>query len=75
MVRLAPGTRMPQHSHPGGEEIFVLEGELRDEQGSYPKGCWLRNPPGSTHAPYSDAGCLYYVKSGHLAPAAEATAA
>jgi anti-sigma factor ChrR (cupin superfamily) len=26
MVRMAPGTRLDRHEHPGGEEILVLEG-------------------------------------------------
>ena len=26
----------------------------------------FRYEPGSSHAPYSDEGCLLYVKSGHL---------
>jgi anti-sigma factor ChrR (cupin superfamily) len=66
LVRLAPGTSMARHTHPGGEEIFVLEGTLSDEAGRYPKGCWLRNPPGSEHSTFSDEGCLFYIKSGHL---------
>jgi anti-sigma factor ChrR (cupin superfamily) len=70
LMRLAPGTRLPRHAHPGGEEILVLEGTLADEAGRYPKGCWLRNPPGSEHSAFSDEGCLFYVKSGHLAGAA-----
>jgi anti-sigma factor ChrR (cupin superfamily) len=65
--RLAAGTRLGRHEHPGGEEMFVLEGVLEDELGRYPKGAWLRNPPGSAHAPFSDRGCLLYVKTGHLA--------
>jgi anti-sigma factor ChrR (cupin superfamily) len=66
LVRFAPGTRGRRHRHPGGEEIFVLEGTLADEHGRYPKGSWVRNPPGSEHAPFSDEGCLFYIKSGHL---------
>jgi anti-sigma factor ChrR (cupin superfamily) len=66
LVRFAPGTRGVRHGHPGGEEIFVLEGTLADEHGRYPKGSWLRNPPGSEHSPFSDDGCLFYIKSGHL---------
>jgi anti-sigma factor ChrR (cupin superfamily) len=65
--RLAAGTRLGRHEHPGGEEMFVLEGVLEDELGRYPKGAWVRNPPGSAHAPFSDRGCLLYVKTGHLA--------
>ncbi|MEB3214064.1 MAG: cupin domain-containing protein, partial [Leptolyngbyaceae bacterium] len=54
------------HRHWGGEEIFVLDGVFEDEQGRYPKGTWLRNPPGSVHSPFSTEGCVIYVKTGHL---------
>lgn len=67
LVRFAPGAALPPHDLPGGEEIFVLEGSFEDEEGRYPKGAWLRNPPGSRHAPGSPEGCRLYVKSGHLA--------
>lgn len=66
LVKWAPGTRFQQHRHWGGEEIFVLDGTFADEQGIYPKGTWLRNPPGSVHTPFSEEGCLIYVKTGHL---------
>jgi anti-sigma factor ChrR (cupin superfamily) len=66
LLRWQRGTRYPLHEHPGGEEIYVIEGTLQDEEGRYAAGTWLRNPPGSRHAPYSDEGCLLYVKSGHL---------
>jgi anti-sigma factor ChrR (cupin superfamily) len=68
LVRLAPGTRIPHHEHPGGEEILVLEGAFEDEQGRYGKGTWLRNPPGSGHGMSSPDGCTLYVKTGHLTP-------
>ena len=64
--RLAPGAHLDRHEHPGGEETFVLDGVLEDELGRYPKGGWLRNPPGSWHQPSSQDGCLLYVKTGHL---------
>ena len=70
LVRLAPGTVSPQHDHPGGEEVFVLEGALQDGLGHYPAGTWLRQPPGSSHQPSSPSGALLFVKSGHLRPAA-----
>ena len=68
LVKWAPNTTFQYHKHWGGEEIFVLEGVFEDEQGVYPKGTWLRNPPGSVHTPFSREGCLIYVKTGHLAP-------
>ena len=67
LVRWAPGTRFQAHTHWGGEEILVLEGTFSDEYGDYPAGSWLRSPHLSRHQPFSDAGCLIYVKVGHLA--------
>lgn len=69
LERWAPGTQVGAHRHPGGEEILVLEGSFEDEHGRYPAGTWMRSPHGSMHAPFSDEGCLAYVKVGHLAKA------
>lgn len=69
LFRLAPGVEIAAHPHPGGEEIFVLDGAIADEHGRYPKGSWLRCPPGSSHAPTSPRGALLWVKSGHLGAA------
>jgi anti-sigma factor ChrR (cupin superfamily) len=66
LVRWAPGTRFPAHVHPGGEEIFVLEGTFEDEDGVYPRGAWLRNPSYSRHQPFSRAGCTIFVKTGFI---------
>jgi len=66
LVRWQPGTHFNRHTHFGGEEIYVIEGVFEDEQGVYPAGTWLRNPHGSAHTPFSNAGCLIYVKVGHL---------
>jgi len=66
LARLAPGARVPEHDHPGGEEIYIIAGTLADAQGSYGQGTWLRFPDGSRHQPFSDEGCTLYVKTGHL---------
>lgn len=66
LVSFEPGTQFPEHDHPGGEEIFVLSGSIRDEHVRCGPGTWVRYPPGSKHAPYSEEGCTLYVKSGHL---------
>ncbi len=66
MIRIAPGTRLDHHNHPGGEEILVLKGGFADEHGRYSEGHWIRNPPGSGHTVSSDEGCLLYIKTGHL---------
>ncbi len=70
LVRWAPHTRFTSHVHPGGEEILVLDGLFRDEDGEYPQGSWLRNPRWSRHTPFTGAeGALIYVKVGHLGAA------
>lgn len=67
LVRWAPDTQFNMHMHPGGEEILVLEGVFRDEDGVYPAGSWLRNPRWSRHTPYTGAeGALIYVKVGAM---------
>jgi anti-sigma factor ChrR (cupin superfamily) len=67
LVRWAPGTYFNAHRHWGGEEVLVLEGTFQDEFGVYPAGTWLRSPHLSQHTPFSEAGCLIWVKTGHLA--------
>jgi anti-sigma factor ChrR (cupin superfamily) len=62
IVRYAPGSRFPHHDHPGGEEFFVLEGTFQDETGDFPAGSYVRNPPGTGHAPGSQEGCTIFVK-------------
>ncbi|GLP95165.1 cupin domain-containing protein [Paraferrimonas sedimenticola] len=62
LVRYAPGSRFSEHKHPLGEELLVLEGVFSDEHGHYVEGSYIRNPPGSAHSPYSEPGCLLFVK-------------
>lgn len=62
IVRYDPGSRFSSHPHPGGEEIFVLDGVFSDESGDYGPGSYLRNPAGSSHAPFSQQGCTLFVK-------------
>ncbi len=61
VVRYDANSNFRQHAHPQGEEIFVLDGVFADEHGTYPAGTYLRNPPGSKHAPYSEQGCELLV--------------
>lgn len=66
LVRWQAGTRAALHTHPHGEDIFVLAGELRDERGAYPAGTWMRFHPGSGHAPYAEQETLILLRNGHL---------
>ena len=66
IVRYLPGAKFESHTHEFGEEILVLDGVFSDESGSYPAGTYLMNPPGSSHAPRSETGCILFVKLRHL---------
>ena len=62
IVRYAPGARFDPHGHALGEEFVVLEGVFSDEHGDFPVGSYVRNPPGTSHTPHSDPGCVIFVK-------------
>lgn len=62
LVKYESGSQFSAHTHPLGEEILVLEGVFEDENGCYPAGSYLRNPPGSNHRPFSRTGCKLLVK-------------
>ncbi|WP_237458781.1 cupin domain-containing protein [Photobacterium lucens] len=62
VVRYAPQSSFPHHIHPGGEEILVLSGTFSDSTGDYSEGWYLRNPPSSTHTPFSTQGTTIFVK-------------
>ena len=62
IVRYAPHSAFPRHTHGGGEEILVLRGVFQDEHGDYPAGSYFRNPPGTSHVPASRDGCTIFVR-------------
>lgn len=68
LVRFDPDSSFTEHSHPFGEEIFVLDGVFSDQYGHYPAGTYLRNPPGSKHVPFSQQGCTLFVKLDQFNP-------
>ena len=69
IVRYDPGARFPEHGHEFGEEIIVLDGVFSDQHGDHGPGTYIKNPPGSQHAPFSVEGCTLFVKLRHLDPA------
>lgn len=68
IVKFKSESYFPEHSHPLGEELLVLEGVFSDETGDYPAGTYLRNPPGSFHKPFSEEGCTLFVKLDQFDP-------
>lgn len=62
VVRYDANSSFSSHPHPDGEEILVLDGVFSDEHGDYPAGSYLLNPEGFSHAPFSEMGCVLFVK-------------
>jgi len=60
-VRLEPGASVPAHDHPAGEEVFVLEGDVRIGRYHMKAGDYLYTPPDAKHAAASDRGCVFLV--------------
>jgi quercetin dioxygenase-like cupin family protein len=63
LLRFAAGASYPAHVHPGGEEIFVLEGDLRLGRDHLYAGDYLYTAPGNIHAARSVGGCVALVKT------------
>ena len=68
LERLDAGAVHREVDCPGGEEIFILSGDLRDGSGTYGAGTWIRNPAGFRGSLGSTQGATYWVKRGHLRP-------
>lgn len=52
LIRMAPGCGYPRHRHLGPEDVLVLSGGYRDEDGrTFEAGQFVRYPSGSEHSP------------------------
>lgn len=58
MLKFEAGASYPAHNHPGGEEIFVLEGDLKLGKDHLQAGDYLYTPPNGKHAVWSQNGCV-----------------
>ena len=69
LLRFDRGAHIADHHHDDGEELFVLDGELTDEFGSYGVHDWLRQPHDSHHRVDTPNGCLTFSLAHHLGAA------
>lgn len=61
LLKFDAGATYPAHNHPGGEEVFVLEGDLKLGKDHLYAGDYLYTPPNGKHAVRSEGGCLVLV--------------
>ena len=65
LIKVAPGTALPEHDHSGSELTLVLRGSYRDATGTYKSGDVADMASGTGHAPVADAteGCVCLIAS------------
>jgi quercetin dioxygenase-like cupin family protein len=61
LLKFAAGATYPAHDHPGGEEVFVIEGDLKLGKDHLYAGDYLFTPANGKHAVRSEKGCVVLV--------------
>ncbi len=56
LLKFEAGASYPYHNHPGGEEVFVLEGDVIFEGQKLSAGDYLYTPPNFKHSVTSENG-------------------
>jgi len=63
LLKFDAGATYPLHTHPGGEEVFVLEGDIHLGKDHLFAGDYLYTAPDNLHAVRSDEGCVVFLKA------------
>ena len=63
LLKFDAGARYPLHDHPGGEEVFVLEGDVHFGKDHLHAGDYLFTAPNNLHAVRTDGGCVVLLKA------------
>ncbi|MGA0602578.1 cupin domain-containing protein [Caulobacter sp. KR2-114] len=61
LMRFEPGSRSPAHDHPGGEEIYVVQGSGRLNDIAFGPGDYIFTPPGEGHTLHADDTVVIHV--------------
>jgi quercetin dioxygenase-like cupin family protein len=61
LLKFDPGATYPAHNHPGGEEVFVLEGDISLGGDHLHAGDYLFTAPNGKHPVHSKNGCVVLV--------------
>lgn len=63
LLKFEAGATYPLHTHPAGEEVFVLEGDIHLGKDHLRTGDYLFTAPENMHAVRSDGGCVVFLKA------------
>jgi quercetin dioxygenase-like cupin family protein len=61
LMRYEPGSRSPTHTHPGGEEIYIVSGEGRLDDLPFGPGDFIYTPPGEGHTLHAATEVVIHV--------------
>ncbi len=62
VLRMKPGVKSTPHIHTGGEEFYLLDGEMTDCDGTvFRTGDFVSYKPGSRHFSATENGCTLLV--------------
>ena len=61
LMHYAPGSRCPAHTHPDGEEIYVISGKGRLDDLPIQAGDFIWTPPGEAHVLYAETEVVIHV--------------
>lgn len=61
LMRYQPGSRSPAHTHPDGEEIYVVSGTGRLNELPIKAGDFIYTPPGEAHVLYAETEVVIHV--------------
>jgi len=63
LVKVAPGTSLPEHGHRGMEQTLILRGSYRDKLGTYRAGDFADLDDEVEHSPHacSEEGCICLI--------------
>ncbi len=63
LLKFEARARYPLHTHPAGEEVFVLEGDIHLGKDHLFAGDYLFTAPNNMHAVRTDNGCVILLKA------------
>jgi quercetin dioxygenase-like cupin family protein len=68
LLQMEPGSRFPVHEPAGGEEVFVVDGQVEFGTVELGRGDYLFSPPGTSQEAVTRKGCTLLISSGKAQP-------
>lgn len=62
LLKFEPNATYPLHNHPGGEEIYVLEGDVKLGKDELKAGDYLYTAVNNKHRVSTKNGCVLFLK-------------